>query len=301
MIVCTSISQFREERARLLAVSETPGSLGLFPTMGYLHAGHAEMIRIARKENRLVAVSIFVNPLQFGPHEDLERYPRSPEADEQLCRLLDVDLLFMPSIVEMYGQQPVLSSVHVGMLGSHLCGTSRPGHFDGVCTVVAKLFNIVMPTRAYFSRKDAQQLRIVQQMTRDLSFPVEIVAGPIVREEDGLAISSRNAYLTASERAIAPRIAQTLRTIQRRVAQGERDVALLQREAVHTLEAYEGIRVDYLSFVDPDTLQPFTTLVPGRETLCAAAVYVGKTRLIDNIDVRAPASTEYTVTARGKR
>lgn len=288
MIVCTSVSQFREERTRMLAASGESASFGLFPTMGYLHAGHAEMIRIARRENHLVAVSIFVNPLQFSPHEDLQSYPRSPEADEQLCRTLGVDLLFMPSVEDMYGKHPVLSSVHVELLADHLCGASRPGHFDGVCTVVAKLFNIVMPTRAYFSRKDAQQLRIVRQMTRDLSFPVEIVAGPIVREADGLAISSRNAYLTASERALAPLIAQTLRIVSDRVAQGERDATLLQSEAVVALEAQEGIRVDYFSFVDPDTLQPFALLQPGRRALCAAAVFVGRTRLIDNIDVCAP-------------
>ncbi len=288
MIVCATVAQFREERARLSPAPSASAGLGLFPTMGFLHAGHAEMIRIARKENRWVAVSIFVNPLQFGPHEDLEQYPRSPEADEELCRSLGVDLLFTPSVEEMYDRQPILSSVHVGKLGAHLCGAARPGHFDGVCTVVAKLFNIVTPTRAYFSRKDAQQLRIVRQMTHDLSFPIEIVAGPIVREEDGLAISSRNAYLTASERAIAPRIAQTLRVIRDRVAQGERNAVLLQRETVRSLEAQEGIRVDYLSFVDPDTLQPVTTLQQKRDTLCAIAAYVGRTRLIDNIDVRAP-------------
>ncbi|PWI57073.1 pantoate--beta-alanine ligase [Sulfoacidibacillus thermotolerans] len=274
-----AIHALRKERRK----GESASRVGFVPTMGYLHEGHASLIQKARVENEIVAVSIFVNPLQFGPNEDLARYPRSPKEDQTLCESLGVDVLFTPSVEAMYGHDEVFTRVHVDRLGDHLCGASRPGHFDGVCTVVSKLFHIIEPDAAYFGQKDAQQLRIIEQMVQDLSLPIEIVPCPIVREQDGLAKSSRNAYLSPAERKIAPEIYRTLQMIKKQIEEGEHRVLHLQREAIDRLQQFPGFKVDYLSFVDAKTLTPVDYIDTDRKILLAVAVYVGSTRLIDNV------------------
>ena len=252
----------------------------LVPTMGALHEGHASLIRLARQvagPSGTVAVSIFVNPTQFGPKEDLSRYPRPLRQDLALCRREGVDVVFTPSVDEMY---PSNASVAVdeGELSQFLCGASRPGHFRGVCTIVAKLFLSLFPDAAVFGEKDWQQLAIIQRMVRDLNFPIRIVGHPIVRESDGLAVSSRNAYLTLAERAEAPRIFAALSE-----AAGKRGRTEILRTATKALAAIPGARVDYLELVDAETLQPVKTgPAPAR---LAAAVFFGSTRLIDNVAV----------------
>lgn len=255
---------------------------GFVPTMGYLHEGHASLIKRAREENDIVAVSIFVNPLQFGPLEDLDRYPKSLEQDLLLCENSGVDLVFAPNVKEMYGENPVMTRVHVDQLGDHLCGASRPGHFDGVCTVVAKLFQIMTPNKAYFGKKDAQQWRILRRMVADLSMNVIIVPCPIIRETDGLAKSSRNVYLTTEQRREAPVLQEVLQQIVQRFGEGERDVEKLRDIAIKKLNKAPGLRLDYLSFVDDETLSPISTIDDSHNVLCAIAAYFGSTRLIDN-------------------
>ncbi len=267
-----------EERAQKEGKSDT----GFVPTMGYLHEGHASLIQKARAENDIVVVSIFVNPLQFGPSEDLDRYPRSLKQDLALCETLGVDLVFAPSVYEMYGETPIMTRIHVDQLGEYLCGASRPGHFDGVCTVVAKLFQIFAPTKAYFGKKDAQQWRILRRMVADLSIDVSIIPCPIVRENDGLAKSSRNVYLTAEQRREAPALQQALQQVLRRFQEGERNVDKLRDVAMDRLNAVPGLRLDYLSFVDDETLTKVMTVDEHHTVLCAVAAYFGSTRLIDN-------------------
>ncbi len=286
MIICDKISPLRSE-IRSMRTARTMGALaarvGLVPTMGFLHEGHASLIQKARAENEIVVVSIFINPLQFGPNEDLNRYPRSPEQDQALCEQLGVDLIFTPNIEEMYGTEKVFTRVHVELLGNYLCGASRPGHFDGVCMVVSKLFHIVEPDATYFGEKDVQQLRIVEQMVKDLSMPIEIVSCATVREEDGLAKSSRNAYLSPTQRKIAPEIFRTLQTIAARIHSGERNLMQLQSDAIHHLNHLPECKVDYLLFVDLQTLTPVDQLDANHSIRLAVAVYVGATRLIDNL------------------
>ncbi len=260
-------------------------TIGFVPTMGFLHEGHASLIKRARSLDDVVIVSIFVNPLQFGPNEDYNRYPREIEQDEKLCEGLGVDLIFAPTALEMYGADGCETSIHVAYLGDHLCGASRPGHFDGVCTVVAKLFQIVTPDRAYFGKKDAQQWRIVRRMVKDLSMPVEIVPCEIVREEDGLAKSSRNVYLSPEERQEAVHLRKTLLLIQDAAIKGQRDVKQLKSLALAYLADHPLVALDYLELVDGDTLQPCAAIRGEAPTLCAIAAYVGKTRLIDNIEL----------------
>jgi len=253
--------------------------------MGALHEGHAELIRLARKSvgrSGTVVVSIFVNPLQFAPTEDLAAYPRPLAADQKLCRTLGVDILFLPKAESII---PSSSSVFVdedGRLSSVLCGKSRHGHFRGVCTIVAKLFNIIQPDVAVFGEKDWQQLAIIRQMTRDLDFPLQIVACPVVRESDGLALSSRNKYLSSEERAVAPRFHAALtQAAQRRSPSG------IRNEAIRLITKIPGARIDYVEVVDSDSLQAVKNLTCG--ATLAAAVFLGKTRLIDNIQI-APAT-----------
>ncbi|MCS6852167.1 MAG: pantoate--beta-alanine ligase [Gemmataceae bacterium] len=259
-------------------------SIGLVPTMGALHAGHARLIRDARAETDYVVVSIFVNPTQFGPHEDLDRYPRTPERDVQLCAQEGVDLIFHPEVAEMYppGFQ---TYVEVTELQRGLCGASRPGHFRGVATVVTKLLNIVQPDVAYFGQKDAQQARLVQQLVADLNIPVRIRVCPIVREADGLALSSRNQYLSPTQRRQAVVLSRALQAAATHVEAGERDAAALRRILAEHLRQAPDLRLDYAEVVDADTLQPVTTL-RGR-TLIALAAWLGTTRLIDNVIVEA--------------
>jgi len=247
--------------------------------MGALHEGHLSLVRRARSECDTVVASIFVNPLQFAPGEDFAKYPRTFEEDCRLLELERVDVLFAPDAAEMYPNGSV-TTVTVSEVGDRLDGASRPGHFTGVATVVAKLFHVVGPTRAYFGQKDAAQLAILRQMVRDLNFEVELVGCAIVRETDGLALSSRNRYLSAIERKHALLLHRTLLRLERMITEGERQRIALVRKAMETLNAEAGIRVDYLAIVDANTLLPVTSVETG--TLVAVAAYVGSTRLIDN-------------------
>jgi pantoate--beta-alanine ligase len=262
----------REVRAR-------EGLLGLVPTMGALHEGHLSLIREAKRQCTRVAVSIFVNPKQFGPSEDLAKYPRPIERDRSMLEEMGVDYLFAPTAEEMY-PSGFRTSVVVEGLSERLEGRSRPGHFRGVATVVLKLFEIVEPRLAFFGRKDAQQVRIIQQMSRDFDLDTEIVVCPIVRGPDGLAISSRNAYLSGPERRTATALYRSLEALRKQIANGERDVAQLAA-ALRSVIAGEGnVRLDYAEIVDAETLEP----VPSLRKNCYAliAVFVGGARLIDN-------------------
>lgn len=253
--------------------------LGFVPTLGALHEGHFSLVRRARTECDVVVASIFVNPLQFGPGEDFARYPRTFEAD---CRLLDaegVEVLFAPTAAEMYREGSV-TTVTVAGVGDRLDGASRPGHFTGVATVVTKLFHVVAPNKAYFGEKDAAQLAVLRQMVRDLNFDVELVGCAIVRDSDGLALSSRNKYLSAQEREQALALRRCLLRIQESIARGERESATLVRNGLEFLAGEPGVRVDYLAIVDANTLLPVERADSG--ALVAVAAYVGKTRLIDN-------------------
>ena len=252
----------------------------LVPTMGALHRAHGELIRVARENagrNGEVVVSIFVNPLQFEPGSDYERYPRPEKADENFCRELGVDLLFRPSVKEMY---PDDRSVFVeeNSLSNLLEGKSRPGHFRGVCTVVAKLFNILQPDAAVFGEKDFQQLAVIRRMVRDLNYETNVIAVPTVREEDGLACSSRNSYLNPEERKQAAVLRKALLTVRDSNRQSSKDVIDLARK---TINAAPLARIDYVELADAQTLQPIGSVKPN--SLLAIAVYFGKTRLIDNI------------------
>lgn len=257
-------------------------TIGFVPTMGYLHEGHMSLIRHARKENDIVVVSIFVNPTQFGEGEDFQRYPRDLQRDAKLCEQAGVDYIFAPSTEEMYPKGNPLVYVDVLKLSDHLCGRFRPGHFRGVLTIVAKLFNIVMPDRAYFGKKDIQQLRIIMQMVEDLNFPIEIVPVDTVREEDGLAMSSRNTYLSPEERAMAPNIYKALQEGLQMIKNGERDVFKVIEHVLAKIEAIPGARAQYVQIVSWDDLQLVKTLSDGVYVL-ATAVFLGPARLIDNI------------------
>ena len=253
--------------------------LGFVPTMGALHEGHLSLVRRARSECNTVVASIFVNPLQFAPEEDFAQYPRTFEGDCKSLETERADILFAPDAAEMYPNGSV-TTVTVSGVGDRLDGASRPGHFTGVATVVAKLFHIVGPARAYFGQKDAAQLAVLRQMVRDLNFDVELVGCAIVRDADGLALSSRNKYLSAAERQQALIIHRTLLGLERRIAEGDRQSVTLMRRGKEILDAAAGIRVDYLAIVDANTLLPVASADTG--TLVAAAAYVGGTRLIDN-------------------
>ena len=253
--------------------------VGFVPTMGALHEGHLSLVRMAQAQSDLTAVSIFVNPLQFGPQEDLDKYPRTFERDCELLEKEGVDILFAPAVEEMHPAGAATYVVVEG-LSDRLCGKSRPGHFRGVTTVVAKLFNVVEPDRAFFGQKDAAQVAIIQRMVRDLRLPTEIVVGPIVREKDGLAMSSRNAYLTAAERQSALALYRSLTRVQERFAQGERNSAKLLGEGMKEFAGNSSVRLDYLEIVDPETLEAVTEIL--RPSLVAVAAFLGKTRLIDN-------------------
>lgn len=269
-----------EIQAEVASARRLGMSIALVPTMGALHEGHASLIRAAGRPSSFVVVSVFVNPTQFGPNEDFARYPRSLEADQQVCAAAGANAIFAPSVEEMYPENAV-SSVNVAKLGDALCGPSRPGHFRGVCTVVLKLFNIIAPDVAYFGAKDFQQARIIQQMVRDLNVPVEVKVEPTVREPDGLALSSRNRYLAAADRAAAPGIYRALETTRTRAQAGEKDVRILETLLNADLSTIAGARIDYASIVDAETLQPLARL--DRPAVAAVAVFLGSTRLIDNI------------------
>ncbi len=254
--------------------------LGFVPTMGALHEGHLSLVRAAKSQSDVVAVSIFVNPTQFGPKEDFSKYPRSFERDCQLLQADGVALLFAPSVEEMYPKGAV-TYVTVEGMSDKLCGRSRPGHFRGVTTIVAKLFRIIEPNGAFFGQKDAAQVAIIRRMVRDLNLPLEIVACPIVREPDGLAMSSRNVYLDAQQRKSAPVLHRALACVQSVFDQGVRCADQLLSAGREVVAGESAIRLDYLEIVDPDTLDPVTEI--GAPALVAVAAFVGTTRLIDNI------------------
>ncbi|MDI3327314.1 MAG: pantoate--beta-alanine ligase [Alicyclobacillaceae bacterium] len=276
MIRVETSAELREWTAARRRAGDT---VGLVPTMGYLHEGHLSLVREAKRRGHAVVMSIFVNPLQFGPNEDYDRYPRDLDRDRALAERVGVDLLFTPSVEEMY-PEPLQVTLRVGSWADRLCGASRPGHFDGVVTVVAKLFHLVGPDEAFFGEKDFQQLRIVQRMVRDLNFPVAVVGCPTVREEDGLAMSSRNQYLNPEERRIASALPRALRAAQERAAEGERRSRTIIDQVEQQLRT-AGLVIDYVSIVGEEDLEPVETI--DRPCRLLAAVYVGKTRLIDNI------------------
>ena len=276
------VTTIAEMQAAMDAVRSDGQTVGFVPTMGALHAGHAALVRAASDASGFVVVSIFVNPTQFGPKEDFAKYPRTLGADQKMCADAGADLIFAPSVEEMYPANSV-TFVEVGKLGDHLCGASRPGHFRGVCTVVLKLFNIVRPDLAHFGAKDYQQARILQQMVRDLNVPVAVRVEPTVREPDGLALSSRNRYLSVEERAVAPRIYKALQTTRARALAGEVDAARLESALAAELATIPGARMDYARVVDAETLQPLARL--DRPAVAAVAVFLGTTRVIDNIPI----------------
>jgi pantoate--beta-alanine ligase len=278
MQICDTIAGVRQA-IRDLRARDSNSSLGLVPTMGALHAGHLSLVDRARSENPIVAASIFVNPLQFGPNEDLAKYPRTFADDCAQLERAGVDLLFAPTPDEMYAKSAT-TTVDPGPVATRLDGVSRPGHFIGVATVVAKLFHIIQPDRAYFGQKDAAQLAVLRQMARDLNFPLELIACPIVRDEDGLALSSRNRYLTSEERAQALILPRTLDDLAQRIAAGERNAAALIAVGQALLQQQPQAVLDYLVIVDPNSLLPVPEAVPG--SLVAIAAKVGTTRLIDN-------------------
>lgn len=254
--------------------------LGLVPTMGFLHEGHLSLVRIAKEHSDKVVLSLFVNPTQFGPNEDLDQYPSAIERDLKLCEAEGVDVVFMPAADGMY-EADASVSLQENALSTGLCGKSRPVHFGGVLTVVAKLFNLCLPDVAVFGEKDAQQIRLIRRMVRDLDFPVEILPGPIVREKDGVAMSSRNANLSKESRAQAPVLQQALKAMDDVAHTGVRDVAALKRVAEQVLERAPLGTLDYLEVVDDETLEPVTEIA-DRPVLIAIAVQFPGARLIDN-------------------
>jgi len=277
MKIITAIAEIRS-----LSVSHRMQGkkLGFVPTMGFLHKGHLSLMGRARQENDIVVASIFVNPTQFGPKEDLDRYPRDAEGDRAKCEASGVDVLFMPQAAEMYPEKPVVF-VAVEGVSEVLEGALRPGHFRGVATVVAKLFNIIQPHRAYFGQKDFQQCAVIKRMVAGLNLDVEVAVLPTVREQDGLAMSSRNSYLSAEERRAASTIWRALSEGDRLFRTGQRDAAALQGAVRCILLQEPGISVDYVEIVDPDGLRP-QAVIEDR-TLILVAVRVGRTRLIDNL------------------
>ena len=266
-----------ETRKQIKAWKKEGKTIGLVPTMGFLHEGHASLIRKCREQNDIVVVSDFVNPTQFGPNEDLEAYPRDFERDSKLCESLGADLIFAPSPEDMYHDPHAFVSIDT--LSETLCGKTRPIHFKGVCTVVTKLFHIVAPDRAYFGEKDAQQLAIIRKMVKDLNFDIEIVGCPIVREEDGLAKSSRNTYLNDKERQAALCLSRAVKTGKEVIYTGA-DAKEVLNPMKAIIEAEPLARIDYVMMVDALTMQPIEKA--DRDVLVAMAVYIGKTRLIDN-------------------
>jgi pantoate--beta-alanine ligase len=276
MIVATTIEEVRAAR--------THGArIGFIPTMGFLHEGHLSLIDVARENGaNFIVVSIFVNPKQFGPNEDFSRYPRDEARDRELLELKNVDLLFLPSVDVMYppGAQTTVSA---GAVAKPLEGERRPGHFDGVATVVLKLFNIVQPDLAVFGRKDAQQCAVIDRMVRDLDIPVRLVFAETAREHDGLALSSRNSYLSAEERKLAPALHRALRAGEEAVTHGIHDVDAIETLMRKMIGETPGIDVDYLAVVDPETFLPPVDF--RRDVLLTGAVKIGRTRLIDNIRI----------------
>ena len=274
--IITSVDHMQQEATRLLQTGKT---IALVPTMGYLHEGHIALMREGRKHGDALIVSIFVNPTQFGPTEDFKAYPRDHDRDVGQAESVGVDVIFAPEAEAMYNKAHD-TYIDLEMLPQHLCGPSRPGHFRGVATVVTKLFNIIKPHVAIFGKKDYQQLVIIRRMVRDLNLDIRVIGVPIVREDDGLAMSSRNTYLSENERRSALSLFQALQQAQRSVAQGIRDAGQIIQAASELIRSYPYTRIDYIAVCDLETLEDVNR-VEG-PTLMALAVWVGKTRLIDN-------------------
>jgi pantoate--beta-alanine ligase len=275
--VITTIPQLR---ARVSGAHTAEQRVGFVPTMGALHAGHQQLMNTARRECGIVVVSIFVNPLQFDRQDDLEQYPRTLESDVAVCVTAGVDILFAPSVSEMYPSDSACV-IEVGRVADHLCGRFRRGHFRGVATVVMKLFQIVQPDRAYFGEKDAQQLAVVRRLVEDFNVPLDIVGVPTMRESDGLALSSRNRRLSAEERRAAPVLYQALQVAERLIADGGRDVARVTAAARQTIEGEAAVRLEYLEIVEPREMQPVERI--EGPVIAAGAIWIGSIRLIDNI------------------
>ena len=274
-----TVKTIEEARQQVKAWKKEGYSIALVPTMGCLHEGHASLINRAAKENEKVVVSIFVNPIQFGPSEDLASYPRDLAGDTILCEDAGAHLIFAPETSEMY-YKDTPTNVSVQELAAGLCGAKRPGHFGGVCTVVSKLFNIVPADKAYFGQKDAQQLAIIKRMVRDLNFDIEIIGCPIVREEDGLAKSSRNAYLSPKERQAALILSKSLTSGKEMLSAGEKSADLIKEIIKKQLESEVLAKIDYIDVVDALSLNAIELV--NKPVLVAIAVFIGKTRLIDN-------------------
>jgi pantoate--beta-alanine ligase len=281
MLIISSPTEMQRQSLILRAKGK---KIGFVPTMGYLHEGHMSLLREARSENDILVVSIFVNPAQFGPKDDLVKYPRDYERDKMLVAKIPVDFLFHPATWDMYpgGFSTYVEEIH---LSEYLCGPFRPGHFKGVTTIVLKLFNIIQPHNTYFGQKDAQQALILRHMARDLNLPLNVMVCPTVREPDGLAMSSRNSYLSSKEREDAVVLWHALNTAKKSIDDGIRDSGTLKEE-LRKIIAPKASKIDYISIVDAKTLEDVVS-VKG-EVLIALAVYIGSTRLIDNIIVKAP-------------
>jgi pantoate--beta-alanine ligase len=284
MLVLSTKAEFREYLENVRALGRT---VGLVPTMGALHEGHLSLLRAAAADCDVVALTIFVNPLQFGAGEDLSAYPRTLDRDLELAEEVGADVVFTPSTDEMY-PEPTLSTVHVDQLTLGMEGASRPTHFDGVTTVVTKLFNIAGPSRAYFGEKDFQQLAVVRRMAADLDQPVTVIGCPIVREADGLAMSSRNIYLSSSEREAATVISRALRAGAAMISAGESDPAVIEAHMASIIEAEPLAELDYAVVVDPDSLLTPAELLRGTNVRLLMVAKVGSPRLLDNLGVDVP-------------
>ncbi len=279
MKIVTTVEELKE---RVRSWKKEGRRIGFVPTMGYLHEGHLSLVRESKKRSDVTVVSIFVNPKQFGPAEDYQIYPRDLERDRRLLEKEGVDLIFYPSVEQMY-PEGYRTYVEVEGLQDKLCGRSRPGHFRGVCTVVLKLFNLVEPDEAYFGWKDAQQVIIIKKMVEDLNLPVKIVPLPLVRDHDGLALSSRNTYLNPQERQAALVLKKSLDLAEQLIKSGERDAGAIRQKMVELISSEPLARIDYVEIVDLKNLEPLEKI--EGEVLVALAVYIGRTRLIDNLRI----------------
>jgi len=274
------VKNIKEMQSISESLRKTGKSIGFVPTMGYLHDGHMSLVERARKENDIVVMSIFVNPVQFAPGEDFDRYPRDIERDKKIAQEGGVDYLFVPEVSEMY-PEGYSTYVEVEGITEVLCGAKRPGHFRGVATVVTKLFNIVKPHRAYFGKKDFQQLKVIERLVKDLNFDVEVIGCPIVREKDGLAMSSRNVYLSPKERESATSLYRALKLAKELIEKGERNPETIKSKMEEFILSHPHVKaIDYIEIVDSETLKPVDEIKEG--TLIALAVFVGNARLIDN-------------------
>jgi pantoate--beta-alanine ligase len=280
MQILQTIKETRRACATARATAAKPATLGLVPTMGALHEGHLSLIRAAKKQCDIVVATIFVNPTQFGPNEDFSRYPRTFASDCALLEAEGVDILFAPTIEEIYPTGTSRTFIEVPGISDRLDGLSRPGHFRGVATVVAKLFNIVSPDYAYFGQKDAAQVAVLRAMVQDLNFPVNLIVCPTVRDADGLALSSRNQYLSPEERTQALALSRSLVTATTQATKGLHNAAQLKSAISQDLQSTPALKIDYVEIVDPTTLEPIADLQTG--ALIAIAAWIGKTRLIDN-------------------